>query len=210
MLYIFDWDGTLVNSVARIVTCLKAAARDLALPQLDDARYQEIIGLGLIEAVRQLYPSASPAMQESMCEAYSANFIALDDGPCPFFPGVEDTLSTLHAQGHLLAIATSKSRRGLDRVLDQLGWREYFHTTRCADETASKPHPLMLQEILLDLQRTPAEAVMIGDTSYDLEMAKRAGVRGIGVSYGAHPIQSLLPHEPIAIVDQFEAILAVI
>ena len=210
MLYIFDWDGTIVNSVDRIVTCLKAAASDVSPPQLDDARYQEIIGLGLIEAINHLYPAASSGTHELMCEAYSVNFMALDKGPCPFFEGVEDTLHALHERGHLLAVATSKSRRGLDRVLGQLGWQEYFHATRCADETASKPNPLMLQELLHELQCSPADAVMVGDTSYDLEMATKAGVRSIGVSYGAHSVERLKPFSPLAIVDQFEAILTIV
>lgn len=210
MLYIFDWDGTLVNSVARIVSSLKLAAHELSLPLLSDQQYQEIIGLGLKEAVDHLYPGVDDMLQAAMRDAYSKHFVAADVAPCPFFEGVTETLQQLLNDGHHLAVATGKSRRGLNRVLVQLDWQDYFHATRCADETASKPHPLMLEQILEQLGYHPDEAVMVGDTAFDLEMAKNAGMRRVGVSYGAHPVSRLAASEPVAIIDNFADLMRVV
>ncbi len=210
MLYIFDWDGTLVNSVARIVSSLKLAAHELSLEMLSDQRYQEIIGLGLKEAVDHLYSGVDDAMQSAMRDAYSKHFVAADVAPCPFFEGVTETLQQLRSEGHHVAVATGKSRRGLDRVLAQLEWQDYFHATRCADETASKPHPLMLHQILQQLDYSPDEAVMVGDTTFDLEMARNAGMRRVGVSYGAHPVSRLATSQPMAIIDNFADLMHVL
>ena len=210
MLYIFDWDGTLVNSVARIVTSLKLAAHELSLPLLSDQQYQDIIGLGLKEAVDHLYPGVDEPLQAAMRDAYSKHFVAADVAPCPLFEGVTETLQQLLNNGHHLAVATGKSRRGLNRVLAQLEWQDFFHTTRCADETASKPHPLMLNQILDELNYHPDEAVMVGDTTFDLDMAKNAGMRRVGVSYGAHPVSRLAASEPLAIIDNFADLMRVV
>jgi phosphoglycolate phosphatase len=209
MLYIFDWDGTLVNSVDRIVLCLGKAAQELALPLLENHQYQEIIGLGLHEAIHSLYPDADADMHTAMRDAYSKHFVNEDVAPCPFFPGVVETLQTLHEEGHKLAVATGKSRRGLNRVLEQLNWDSYFHSTRCADETLSKPHPLMIEQILEELNMPRHQAVMIGDTEFDLEMARNAGVASIGVSYGAHSAERLEKSSPLAIVNHFGDLIEV-
>lgn len=203
MLYIFDWDGTLMDSVSRIVSCLKNAARELDLEQLSDHQYQEIIGLGLPEAVAQLYPNETLTRQIAMRDAYSRHFKMADTVPSDFYPGVLDTLTQLREQGHKLAVATGKSRQGLNRVLARLDWHDYFDATRCADETASKPHPLMLLEILKELNHDVSDAVMVGDTEFDLLMAKNAGMRRVGVSFGAHPIDRLAKFEPDAIIHHF-------
>lgn len=203
MLYIFDWDGTLVDSVGRIVSSLRLAAADLSLDILGDDQYKEIIGLGLTEAVNHLYPMADSSLQVAMRDAYSKHFVAADTTPCPFFEGVIETLEAIHSDGHQLAVATGKSRKGLDRVLAQLSWQDYFHATRCADETASKPHPLMVRELLHELGVSSDQAVMVGDTDYDLHMASRAGIRSVGVSYGAHGLERLQAASPHAIIDHF-------
>jgi phosphoglycolate phosphatase len=203
MLYIFDWDGTLVDSVGRIVSSLKLAAADLSLEILSDDQYKEIIGLGLTKAVNHLYPAAGSTLQLAMRDAYSKHFIAADTAPCAFFEGVIETLDAIRSEGHQLAVATGKSRRGLDRVLAQLAWQAYFHATRCADETASKPHPLMLHELLNELGVSSDHAVMVGDTDYDLNMAARAGIRSVGVSYGAHGLERLQAAAPNVIIDRF-------
>ncbi|HSG60545.1 MAG TPA: HAD-IA family hydrolase [Pseudomonadales bacterium] len=210
MLYVFDWDGTLVDSIGRIVESLKLAAAELSLEMLTDQQYREVIGLGLTEAVNHLYPMADERLQVAMKEAYSKHFVAADVAPCPFFCGVTDTLEALHKEGHHLAVATGKSRRGLDRVLTQLQWHDYFHATRCADETASKPHPLMLHEIMDALGVPSHEAVMVGDTDFDLHMAHHAGMRSVGVSYGAHNLERLEAARPSAIIHRFTDLLEVI
>lgn len=201
MLVIFDWDGTLIDSAGKIVACLGEAARTTGLPMLKDEDYRHIIGLGLPEAIAKLYPGASDEQRKDYARAYSAAFVEADSRPCSLFAGAEPCLEQLESAGFRVAVATGKSRRGLDRVLTRLGWQQRFHASRCADETASKPHPLMLYELMAELQVPAQEVVMVGDTEYDLQMAVNAGVRSVGVSYGAHPPPLLQKHRPIAVVD---------
>jgi phosphoglycolate phosphatase len=127
-------------------------------------------------------------------------------GRSELFPGARELLDDLRAQGHLLAVATGKSRLGLDRVLEQVGLINFFDTTRCADETASKPDPLMLNEILVSLSVFPGEAVMIGDTSFDLEMAQRINMRSVGLAHGVHDSAVLERYKPLAIVPDLHAL----
>jgi phosphoglycolate phosphatase len=207
MFFILDWDGTLSDSTAKICACMRAAARDINLPELDDNTIKNIIGLGLREAVTTLYPGIEDDQIEALRKAYSEHFLERDQIPSPFFPNVLDTLENLKLQGNKLAIATGKSRHGLDRVLKNLSLDQYFDATRCADETASKPHPLMVQELLSEMGLRQDQAVMVGDTEWDLVMADNAGVRKIAVSYGAHSKERLLSFSPDMCVDDFSTIL---
>lgn len=193
-LFIFDWDGTLIDSVARIVGCLGSAAREVGLGVRSESAYGEVIGLGLPEAIRRLYPEVSEALAGIYRDRYAAHFIAADTEPSGFFPGALEALHVLRSRGHLLAVATGKSRRGLDRVLGRHGLEGFFDATRCADETASKPDPLMLSEIFAELDTDPSDSLVIGDTEFDMEMAARAGARRIGVSYGVHSPDRLARH----------------
>lgn len=207
MLVIFDWDGTLLNSLTKISQCMQLAAVDAGLEPCSEADARSIIGLGLPEAVSTLYPNAESAPLELLSQRYAHHFVIKDQTPCEFYPGVEDTLETLKSNGHHIAVATGKSRRGLNRVLGNLGWENYFHATRCADETASKPDPLMLSELLAELDVPLADSVMIGDTEFDLGMAASLGMRRIGVSYGAHPLERLNKHQPEAIIDEMSQLV---
>lgn len=207
MLFIFDWDGTLLDSTAKIVRAMQAAIAQHKLPSRSDEEAKSIIGLGLPEAVRTLYPDCSDQLLEALRESYSQYFIASDQTPCNFYSGVPEVLAELRARGHLLAVATGKSRKGLNRVLANLNMLEYFDATRCADETASKPHPLMLAELLRELDSPASEAVMVGDTEFDLEMASNANVQSIAVSYGAHNIERLSRHNPLLTMDRFGELL---
>ena len=207
MLYIFDWDGTISDSTSKITACMQSAAIDVGLPVLARTEIKNIIGLGLPEALRFLYPSINDAEIEHMREAYSCQFKAADHVPSPFFPGAKKTMQSLLGQGHLLAIATGKSRSGLDRVLHRLELQNFFHFTRCADETASKPSPLMLHELLAESDVSVDEAVMIGDTEWDMCMAKNAGMKKIAVTYGAHEAERLEQCQPEMMVDSFTQIL---
>lgn len=200
MLYIFDWDGTLVDSTARIVACLELAAQRCQLPVLSPESYQNIIGLGLVEACRVLYPQLHDEGIDALRQAYSEAFVAADSEPCQFFPGVAEVLQQLRAEGHQLAIATGKSRRGLDRGLGALDIGDWFVATRCADETRSKPHPLMLQQLLEETGFDASQAIMLGDTEYDLEMAQLAGMRSIAVTCGAHSEARLRKWAPAAVL----------
>lgn len=207
MFFILDWDGTLSDSAAKICACMRAASKDMRLPELDDETIKNIIGLGLREAVTTLYPEIDEDQIEGLRKAYSEHFMERDQVPSPFFPKVMDTLENLKSQGNKLAIATGKSRRGLNRVLKNLSLENYFDATRCADETASKPHPLMLHELLQEIKLETNQAVMVGDTEWDLVMADNAGMRKIAVSYGAHTKDRLLSFSPDMCIDDFSRIL---
>ena len=200
-LVVFDWDGTLIDSAGKIVACLGQAADAIGLPQRDAQTYRQIIGLGLPEAIAQLYPELQADVRTAYAQAYSQAYIEADQAPCALFGGVEEALGRLEAAGHHVAIATGKSRRGLDRVLERLNWQQRFAASRCADETASKPHPRMLLELMDELSVPQHAVVMVGDTEFDLAMAVNAGVRSVAVSYGAHAPAQLEKHQPLAIID---------
>lgn len=207
MLYVFDWDGTLMDSTDKIVTCVSSAIKELGLPYRDKQVIKEVIGLALPEAVRQLYADIDDVQFEALREGSARHFVKADEVPCSLYPDVEKVLAALREQGHSLAIATGKGRQGLTRVLEGLGWQDYFDASRCADETRSKPHPLMLHEILDELSFAPSDAVMVGDTEFDLAMASNANMSCVGVSYGAHPVARLENHSPALLIDRFVDLL---
>ena len=202
-LLIFDWDGTVIDSAARIISSMQKAAQDLSQPALTDEAVRNIIGLGLPEAIRVLIPDVDEAVIPQMRERYGHYYLGVDDTPTELFDGVEQTLSNLKDKGYRLAVATGKSRRGLKRVFDDTGLEYLFETSRCADETTSKPHPHMLEEILQETGLNAADAVMIGDTEFDLEMGVRAGMDTIAVSYGAHHIDRLKAYKPVLVMNEF-------
>ena len=200
-LLIFDWDGTLMDSAAAIAASIQSACRDLDLPVPTEQQARYIIGLGLQEAMEYLLPDVDAAVYPQLVERYRYHFLARDAGT-GLFPGAAEAVKKLHGEGHLLAIATGKSRRGLDRALDATGLTRYFHRTRCADEGYSKPHPGMLQCLLDDLEVPARDALMIGDTTHDMEMARAAGVDALAVTYGAHGREALVGTSPVACVDR--------
>ena len=205
-LVIFDWDGTLMDSTDRIVQCMQAAADDLALNPLEAAAIRQIIGLGLPEAISTLYPQLDAAGIELMRDSYAGHFIDAEATPNDLYEGAVELLEHLHASGARLAVATGKSRKGLERVWRHNNLGDFFHSSRCSDESGSKPHPAMLNEILDELSVNVADAVMIGDTSFDLEMAQRAGMDRIGVTYGAHAPEQLSRFQPLALCDSLSAL----
>ena len=195
-LIVFDWDGTLLDSASAIVQAIQAACRDLELPVPDDDRARHVIGLGLIDAMRHAVPDLPPEHYPVVADRYRFHYLA-GDHQLTLFAGVREMLSRLQAAGHILTIATGKSRHGLDRALDHSGLRPFFQATRCADECHSKPHPQMLEELMAEFGMATASTVMIGDTSHDLLMARNAGVASLGVTYGAHRHDHLLEHAPL-------------
>ncbi|MBF0254854.1 MAG: HAD-IA family hydrolase [Gammaproteobacteria bacterium] len=207
-LVVFDWDGTLMDSEAQIISCMQSAFTDLQLQPPSRDQVRNIIGLGLREAVSQLHATADEAMIERLFERYRHHFFAEHSPKADLFPGVEACLEELSQAGYLLAVATGKGRRGLDLVLDQTGLGDYFIATRCADETFSKPHPQMLQELIDFAGVSATEAVMIGDTEYDLQMAINAGSPSIAVSYGVHTTERLLRFNPLACLDAIDQLPA--
>mgnify|MGYP003658745366 FL=1 len=205
-LLIFDWDGTLCDSLSRIALCIRCAAEEVGLSPPMEHEAREIVGLGLIEALERLFPGLHMDQVLAMRDSYSRHFVELDREPSPFFDGVSETLEGLKQQGYLLAVATGKSRKGLDRVLKARELSDFFHGSRCADETAGKPNPLMLNELLKEFGASPQEALMVGDTEFDLAMAVNAGVPCVAVSYGAHCASRFDQYAPLACIDQFHEI----
>lgn len=206
-LLIFDWDGTLMDSIDPIVHSMQDAIADLGLPPRSSAQIHDIIGLGLQEAVAALYPGADAGLVGAMAARYRLHWDRrLAD--VHLLPGVEETLDGLRAAGYLLAVATGKGRSGLEKALAQTGLGGCFAATRCADETCSKPHPQMLHELLAELGVAATAAAMVGDSVHDLEMANQAGVHGLGVTTGAHDRQRLLGFSPRAVFDRISELPA--
>jgi phosphoglycolate phosphatase len=191
-LIVFDWDGTLMDSAARIVTCLQRAAADIGLPVPSVEASRDIIGLGLDQAMARLFPRIDRPGREALVAAYRGHWLDDRVAASPMFAGAAELIGDLHGAGYLLAVATGKSRRGLDRALAESGLGDCFHATRCADEAHSKPHPQMLEEILTDLDTACDATLMVGDTEYDMQMAASAGVGAVGVEHGVHTRERLL------------------
>ncbi len=202
-LLIFDWDGTLSDSIGRIVDAMRQAAGLAGRPVRDDLAIKGIIGLGLPEAIRTLYPDITANDLIDFRQHYADSYMAMDVEPSKLFDGVHESLEAFRAEGYRLAVATGKARRGLDRVLKAHGWLDYFDATRAADETASKPDPLMLNEILAHCGVKPEKALMVGDASFDLLMARNAGMDSVAVAYGAQAVESLLQYEPRLAIEHF-------
>ena len=200
-LLVFDWDGTLMDSEARIVGCLQAVITDLQIPDRESRTLRNIIGLGLREAISALYPDADEVFINRFIERYRHHFLSENHHPARLFPGAKEVLCCLRDSGYLLAIATGKGRVGLERSLDETASKGIFHATRCADETFSKPHPQMLLDIMAVLGVEPAQTLMIGDTEYDMQMAQQAGTSALAVAYGVHEKKRLLLFKPLACLD---------
>lgn len=195
-LIVFDWDGTLMDSTATIVACIQAAARDLGLPVPAHKNAAYVIGLGLQEAMETVLPGIDSRYYPRMVERYRYHYLAQDKG-LELFQGVREMLADLARQGYFLAVATGKSRVGLNRALDITKLLSVFDATRCADETFSKPHPAMLEELTRELGQDMRRTLMIGDTTHDLQMAINAGASGIAVHYGAHAAPELQALQPL-------------
>ncbi len=212
MLLIFDWDGTLADSESHIVAALQACIAEQGLEFRSHRACAQCIGLGLEQTARRLFPDLTDSALPAFRQAYSQSYLSLAESEyrLNLFDGATDALDALKAQGHLLAVATGKSRAGLDRVLDESGLKDRFVCTRAADETASKPDPLMLREILEECASPVEQACMIGDSSYDLEMAQRIGMKSIAVSYGVHDAEQLVEFNPVATVDNLTEMVALV
>ncbi|MGE5650072.1 HAD-IA family hydrolase [Noviherbaspirillum sp. UKPF54] len=195
-LIVFDWDGTLMDSTAAIVACIQAAAKDLGLPVPDKKAASYVIGLGLHDAMEAVLPGLDPKHYPHMVERYRYHYLSRDHD-LALFDGVREMLADLAQQGYFLAVATGKSRVGLNRALDVADLLSVFDATRCADETFSKPHPAMLQELTRELGQDLGRTLMIGDTTHDLQMAINAGASSVAVRYGAHSAAELQALNPL-------------
>jgi phosphoglycolate phosphatase len=199
-LLVFDWDGTLMDSAEAIITSIQLSCGDLGLPVPARERAAHVIGLGLKDALSYAVPELPPSDYGKLSERYRHHYLARDPH-IELFPGMREMLAALKEKGHLLAVATGKSRVGLARVFEATQLGQYFDSSRCADETHSKPHPAMLQELMQELAVAPEATLMIGDTAHDLQMAVSAGVAALAVSYGAHPRDNLTAFNPVACID---------
>ncbi|WP_076409563.1 HAD-IA family hydrolase [Shewanella sp. UCD-KL12] len=200
-LVIFDWDGTLMDSVGKIVTCLQSAAVSLELAVPTEQAIRDIIGLSIDEALAVLHPESDHSVHAKMKEGYRIQYLELNNTPSPLFHGVEDLLIELQQLGIKLAVATGKGRSGLDRVLTSTELDRHFSASRSADEASSKPSPEMILQLLNELEVEASKALMIGDSIHDLNMANNAGVDAIGVDYGAHNKERLALANPIAVIS---------
>lgn len=198
---IFDWDGTLMDSEARIVHAMQRAfvTRGAAAPV--DAAIRDIIGLDLPTAIARIDGRLSAAQVDAIAATYRQTYATSHAIPSPLFAGAEAALAALAAQGLALAVATGKSRAGLNRAMAEAGIATYFSTTRTSDESAPKPDPAMLRDILADLDLEPRQALMLGDTEFDLAMAAAAATFGGAVTFGAHDRARLLRYNPVLVID---------
>ncbi|QLI80910.1 HAD-IA family hydrolase [Chitinibacter fontanus] len=205
-LIVFDWDGTLMDSTGMIARSIQRAFADVGLtvPSEQEARY--VIGYGLTEAMAHLAPEATELQIRQVIEAYRAHFLP-NDQELKLYDGVEAGLARLRDADFRMAVATGKSRAGLDRVLKATRLGHYFEVTRTADEAFSKPHPAMLEYILEYTAVSPERTVMVGDTTHDLQMAVNAGTASLGLTYGAHHADELQTLPALAFFDQFDALV---
>ncbi len=195
-----------MDSEARIVACVEAAVQDLGLVSPGQDAIKNIIGLGLREAVHSLFPEGGDHLHVDIAERYRAHFFSSNEAPSSLFEGAREVIEGLWDEGYLLAVATGKGRSGLDHALESTGLGDFFHATRTADETFSKPHPEMLHQILDAFGLLPTQALMIGDTEYDLQMASNARMPSLGVDYGVHERERLLKHRPLACLGDIKEI----
>lgn len=206
-LLVFDWDGTLFDSIGWIVECLQRAALecDLALPS--EAAARSVIGLGLHEAMARLYPGSAPELAPRLADIYRRHYVTRPMADLGLFEGVVDMLHELREHGFQLAVATGKARSGLDHCLRATGMESFFDATRCADETASKPDPAMLLQIMEELAVARERTLMIGDSLHDLGMARNAGVDAVGVGCGANGLGELAELRPLALLETTRELL---
>lgn len=199
-LVVFDWDGTIMDSTGLIAECIQLAASDCGLPQPTTEAAKHIIGLGIADSTRMLFPHLDVAGLQHFADRYRAHYLPRDGEVC-LYDGIEKVLTDLAHSERFLAVATGKPRRGLDRAFAYCGLASRFHYTRCADEGFPKPHPDMLEKLMGFTGVTAAETLMIGDTTHDLDMAAAAGCDALGVSYGAHYPDKLLTSPHLAVLS---------
>ncbi len=209
-LIIFDWDGTLVDSIDWIVQCIQNAAKECQceVPEGDDIR--DIIGLSIENAARQLFPGISAEKQQQLISCYSHYFLSKQSSPDDLFYGVKDMLHKFKASGYKLAVATGKKNAGLMKAMAGTGTHEFFSATRSADQTASKPDPLMINQIVQEMNVSKPRTLMVGDSAHDMLMAKNAGVAAVAVECGAHRNHILTQYNPIFCLAHTRALLNVI
>ena len=201
-LFIFDWDGTLMDSTGKIVACMQETARQIDLPVPDEKQVRGIIGLSMDQVITELFPTATIQYKKLVRDTYRTQYMELNTTPSPLFEGVLSLLETLKSNGKTVSVATGKARAGLQRALGSVGMDSYFEHSICADEAESKPHPEMVLELLDRTQTKPVEALVIGDSIHDIKMANNAGVDSIAVTSGANNYEELTLYRPNKILSK--------
>ena len=209
-LLVFDWDGTLIDSIGWIVKCIQHAARQSELDIPSDQAARSVIGLSLQQAMQALYPGFSPEQAERLADHYRGYYHTHANDTLGLFDGVHAMLVELKAQGYQLAVATGKARSGLDHALSEAGLENMFHATRCSDETASKPDPLMLYEIIDELGAARERTLLIGDSLHDMRMANNAGVAAVAVGCGANQLDELEAFNPLFSIESTVELIALL
>ncbi len=192
----FDWDGTLFDSTAAITRSIQLAVADVGGTVPSDAQASYVIGMALLPALAHAAPDVPQEKYNDLANRYRYHYLKQQE-LITLFAGVLPMLEALRERGHWLAVATGKSRRGLNEALQHADLRGMFDSSRTADETAGKPHPLMLQELMAELDVSPERLLMIGDTTHDLQMARNAGCASVAVAYGAHDPRDLQACQPL-------------
>ena len=205
-LIIFDWDGTLIDSIDWIVNCMQKAAAVCQCDIPSDQAAKDVIGLSLKKAMSRLFPDVGISRQEQLVSCYSEYFFSRQASRDDLFAGVYDMLDSLKNAGYKLAVATGKSRAGLEKALQGTGTEDLFSITRCADETASKPNPVMIREIIKELDVDNERTLMIGDSIHDLQMAANADISFVAVSSGTHSSELLKQYKPLLCLNQITEI----
>lgn len=206
-LIVFDWDGTIMDSTGLIAECIQLAAREMSLEAPSVQAAKSIIGLGINDSVRRLFPGLAPSLRAQYALAYRRHFVARDH-EAPLYSGVRELLAEIAAPERFLAVATGKPRAGLERAFAHTGLKSHFHYSRCADEGFPKPHPDMLLKLMDFTSVKPGRTLMIGDTTHDLELAHNAGTDAVAVSYGAHPREVLADFPASEMVDSVDELRA--
>lgn len=211
-LLVFDWDGTLVDSIERIVTSLQFASKSTINADVSEQQARNVIGLGLSEAIEKLHPELDNRQHAEqlnrIADAYRQHYLHQNTVPAPLFPGVNKLLDKLSNDGYTLAISTGKSRAGLEQSINEHQVGNYFLTTLCAGENKSKPHPEMLHKIMHELNFSASQTLMIGDSEHDLKMASNANVKSIGVTHGVHNAVTLQKHQPLICLNDITELSA--
>ncbi|WP_066015617.1 HAD family hydrolase [Endozoicomonas atrinae] len=206
-LIVFDWDGTLIDSIPNISEALRRAALAEALPVLDNALYRSVVGLSLGPALQRLYPELSDEGNRRLRVAYKHHHSELEQSPSRPFPGVEEGVTAISKSNAILAVATGKRRPGLQRSMVVNGFESFFDASLTADDARSKPDPDMIEQLMARFQVQPGQVLMIGDSGFDMEMAHRAGADALAVTYGAGSHESLQAFEPVYVAENFESVL---
>jgi phosphoglycolate phosphatase len=209
-LIIFDWDGTLINSIDWITNCLQHAAVQYDCPVPEAQAAKDVIGLSINKAMQTLFPEVGEQMQKQLVACYSQKYFSKQISRDDLFPGVYEMLVQLNKTGYQLAVATGKTRAGLQEALQATGTEELFCITRCADETASKPDPRMLREIIQHTHTAKERSLMVGDSIHDLQMAHNVHISAIAVSCGAHSAEFLQQFNPLLCLQQPTELLNII